>query len=80
MSVIFYSTNQQIHHSFICKNTLKFNALESFLYDIEDYKKYKNYENYYLVKGKKVNRFETLEEIGIKDSEIIITCIQDDYY
>ena len=77
MSVIFYSTNQQIHCSFICKNTLKFSALESLLYDIEEYKKYKNLENIFIVKGKKINRFETLEENGIKDKDIILIDIQD---
>ena len=77
MSVIFYSTNQQIHCSFICKNTLKFSALESLLYDIEEYKKYKNLENIFIVKGKKINRFETLEENGIKDKDIILIDLQD---
>ena len=38
MTVIFNSMKQDIHHSFICKNTDKFTRLENLLYDIDKYR------------------------------------------
>ena len=76
-TVIFFSTNQKIHHSFICKNTDKFLILESKLYDLEEYKEFIEYENYFLFQGQKVNRTKTLEEIGIKNSDVITLIILD---
>ena len=75
MTVIFYSTDQQIHYSLICKKTDVFINLEKKLYEV--YPKYKECENYFLVSSKKVNRFKTLEENEIKNSEII-TLVQYD--
>ena len=77
MTVIFYSINQKIHHSFICKNSDKFVNLESKLYDLEEYKEFGEYENYFLFKGKKISRTKTLEEIGIKNSDIITIVMND---
>ena len=71
MSVIFISFDQKIHYSVICKNTDKFNRLENVLYNIEEYKEYLNSENYFLLKGNKINKYLTLEENGIKNSDII---------
>ena len=69
MTIIFISLDQKIHYSFICKNTDKFNRIESLLYDI--YPEYKEVENYFLAKGGKVNKFKTLEENQIQNSDII---------
>ena len=71
MTVIFTSTKQDNLRSFICKNTDKFSRLENLLYEIEEYKEYKKVENYFLVHGKKINRYETLEENRIKNSDLI---------
>lgn len=71
MTVIFVSLDQKIHYSMICKNTDLFSRLEIELYKVEEYKEFKQTENYFIAKGKKVNRFETLEENGIKNSDII---------
>ena len=71
MTVIFTSTKQDCLQSFICKNTDQFSRLESLLYQKEEYKEYKQIENYFLVRGIKINRYETLEEIGIKNNDII---------
>ncbi len=71
MSVIFSSTKQNILGSFICKNTDKFSRIENLLYEIEEYIEYKEVENYFLVRGRKINRYETLEENGIRNSDII---------
>ena len=71
MTIIFNSMNQKIHYSFICKNTDKFSRLEGLLYDIEDYQEFKETDNYFLVRGKKIKRYKTLEENGIKNSDVI---------
>ena len=66
MTVIFYSTDQQIHYSLICKKTDTFMDLEKRLYEV-----YPKYENYILVKDQKINRFKTFEENKIKNSQVI---------
>ena len=72
MSVIFSSSGNSLYQSIICKNTEKFNNVENRLYDIDIYQKYSESENYFLVKGRKINRSKTLEQNGIKDSDIIV--------
>ena len=69
MSIIFVSVDQVIHYSIICKNTDNFSKIEKILYD--KYPEYKKSENYFLYKGKKINRFETIEENGIEYSALI---------
>ena len=69
MTIIIMSSDQKMHYSFICKNTDKFNRIEGLLYDI--YPEYKEVENYFLANGNKVNKFKTLEENRIKNSDII---------
>ena len=70
ISVIFTSSDQKIHYSTICKNTDNFYDLEAKLY--KDYPEYKKNDNYFLVRGSIINRFVTLEENNIKNSDIII--------
>ena len=70
ISVIFISSDENIHYSTICKNTDNFQDLETKLY--KDYPGYKKNGNYFLIRGSEVNRFETLEENHIKNSDIII--------
>ena len=69
MSIIFISVDQKIHHSFICKNTDMFINLEKSLYDI--YPEYRESENYFLLRGVKINKYKSLENNNIKDSDII---------
>ena len=69
MSIIFVSVDQVIHYSIICKNTDNFSKIEKILYD--KYPEYKKSENYFLHNGKKINRFETIEENGIEYSALI---------
>ena len=71
MTVIFTSTKYNCMQSFICKNTDQFTRIESLLYEIEEYKQYKLIDNYFLVGGRKINRYQTLEENGIKNSDLI---------
>ena len=71
MTVIFISTSQKILQSFICKNTDKFSRIENLLYDLEEYKDFKLNSNYFLYGAKTINRHNTLEENGIKNSGVI---------
>ena len=70
ISVIFTSDDQKIHFSVICKNTEKFNRLEEKLYN--DYPEYSETNNYFVVNGNRIQKFKTLEENNIRNSDIII--------
>jgi len=69
MSVIFISTDQNIHYSIICKNISLFTSIEQLLY--EEYPNYKNINNFFIVNGKTVNKDLTLNQNGISNSDII---------
>ena len=70
MALIFTSNPQNIHTAIICKNTDVFVDVEKKLYDI--YPKYKENVNYFLVKGRQINKYNTLDENNIKHSDVII--------
>ena len=70
ISVIFTSDDQTIHFSVICKNTEKFNRLEEKLYN--DYPEYSETNNYFVVNGNRIQKFKTLDENNIRNSDIII--------
>ena len=70
ISVIFTSDDQAIHFSVICKNTEKFNRLEEKLYN--DYPEYSETNNYFVVNGNRIQKFKTLDENNIRNSDIII--------
>jgi hypothetical protein len=69
MSVIFFSPNQKIHYSIICKNTDQFTKIETQLY--KEYPDYGNSENYFIVNGNKINKYKSLKENNIKNSDIL---------
>ena len=69
MSVIFQSVDQIIHHSLICKNTDNLNKLENILF--EKYLECQESNYFYLANGIQVNKFKTLDELKIKDGEVI---------
>ena len=72
ISVIFTSGDQNIQHSFICKNTEKLNRVVEKLYNkYPEYSKTES-QNYFISKGKRVNMFKSLEENNIHNSDIII--------
>jgi len=77
ISIIIVSTDQKIHHSFICKNTDKFTKIEYLLYEI--YPEYMESENYFIANGNKINKYKSLEENDIKNSDIITLNKFDDY-
>ena len=57
------------HYSLVCKTRDLFVNLEERLYN--DFPQFKNYETYFEVNGKRIKRFQTLEENKIKNNEII---------
>ena len=69
ISIIMVLTNQKIHISFICKNTDKFTKVEYLLYEI--YPEYMETDNYFIHNGNKINKYKSLEENKIKNSDII---------
>jgi len=69
LSVIFISKDESLHHSIICKNTEKFSDVESRFY--KAFPEYLESENYFLINGKRVNRFKSLDENKIINSDII---------
>ena len=52
--------------------------MESLLCNLEEYKEFKETENFFISNGRKINRYGTLEENGIKDSDIITLLKHDD--
>ena len=76
MSIIFSSLTQNVHYSVICKNTDIFVNVELKLY--KDYPEYKKGEkNFFTVNGNKIDKYKTLEENGIKNSDVILINIKD---
>ena len=75
MSVIFISSDLTIHYSIICKNTDQFTKIETELYN--EYPKYKETENYFIVNGNRINKYKSLKENNIKNSNIIMLQIFD---
>ena len=57
------------HYSLPCKNTDLFVRIEEKLNN--DYPELKDKETYFLVNGRKIKRFKTLEENQIKSNDLI---------
>ena len=55
--------------SLVCKNTDIFISQEERLY--ESYPQYKNEDTYFEANGKRIKRFKTLDENGIKNNDVI---------
>ena len=70
LPIIFISNDQKVHYSFICKNTEYFNYVENRLYQM--YPAYQEGENWFYINGNKITKSKTLEENGIKYSDIIM--------
>ena len=70
MSIIFISSDQNLHYSIIRKNTDEFYKIESQIY--KKYPEYTENENFFILNGKKINRYKTLEQNGVKNNDIII--------
>jgi len=70
MSLIFISSNQEIHYSIICKDSDKFTNVENLLYD--EYPKYGESENFFISEGNKINKYKTLKENNLKNGSIVM--------
>ena len=57
------------NYNLICKNTDLFVRLEERLYN--EFPNFKNFETYFEVKTKRIKRFKTIEENGIKGNDVI---------
>ena len=64
------STDQKFIYSLPCKTSTLFSKIEEKLY--EEFPEYKETDNHFLINGKKVKRFKTIEENGIKNGKPII--------
>ena len=65
----FISVDQIINFPTVAKVTDKFSKIEDILYGY--FPKYKETENIFLVNGKKINRYKTLEENKIKNNDVL---------
>ena len=70
ISVIFTTYNKTIFYSDICEKTSKFIQLEEKFYN--KYPEYYKHDNCFKINGNEINRFKTMEENKIKNSDIII--------
>ena len=57
------------HFNLICKNTDLFVTLEARLYEV--YPQFKDFDTYFEFNTKRIKRFKTVEENGIKSNDII---------
>ena len=70
ISVIFVSSDKKINYSIICKNTDKFSKIENMLYDA--YPELIESENNFLINGKLINKYKSLDFNNIKNNDIIM--------
>ena len=69
MTLIFFSTDQKIHYALICKNTDSFGSVEEKLFKVFPECQEETY--FFLANGSKINRYKTINELKLKNSEII---------
>ena len=69
ISLIFISTDENIHYSLICKNTDNFSEIKSLFYN--KYPDYKNLNNSFMINGKKIDVTKDLKYNNIQDNDII---------
>ena len=70
ISLIFMSYDKKIHYSIVCKRTDEFSKIEKKIYNI--YPDYEDIENVFLVNDRIINKFNTLEDNQIFNSDIIL--------
>ena len=70
MAVNFQSVDESINYIVICKNTDTFNTIEKKFY--EENAEYLEYDNNFKVKGRKINKYKSLEENKICNNDVII--------
>ena len=77
ISVIISTEDKNIQYSVIAKNTDKFLRVEEIFYDA--FPEFGKTENSFYINEKKINKYQTLEENVIKNSELIIIKIENKY-
>ena len=71
MTLIISSVDQKIiNHSIICKNTEIFNQIENRLYKF--FPEFSKTENFFTLNGKKINKYQNLDENNIKNNDMIL--------
>ena len=70
MSIIIAKEDKSILYSIICKNTDKFIKLEEKFY--EEFSELGKVENSFYINDNKIKKYQTLDENGIKNNDIII--------
>ena len=69
ITIKFISVDQTINFSTYAKINDNFSKIENILYN--NYPNYKETENYFLVNGKKIIKYKTLEENKIKNNDVL---------
>ena len=76
MTLIISSVDQKIiNHSIICKNTEILNQIENRLYKF--FPEFSKTENFFTLNGKKINKYQNLDENNIKNNDMILLNIID---
>ena len=70
MSIIISSIAQSFYYSIICKNTDLFVKIEAKLYN--EYPNYNDPNNYFMVNGNVINKYKSLKDNNIHNSDIIL--------
>ena len=70
LSIVFTSVSQKINYPIVCKNTDTIHKLEAELY--KEYPELAESNYYFICKGAIANKFKKLEELNIKNGDIII--------
>ena len=63
------SFDQSVNFSISCNKNDNFVKIEELLYN--SYPKYKDSENYFVCNGRKINKYRTLKENGIRNNDVI---------
>ena len=69
ITIIIVSYDQSVNFSISCNKNDNFVKIEELLY--ESYPKYKDSENYFVCNGRKINKYRTLKENGIRNNDVI---------
>ena len=70
ISIIIMSSDQKIHFPIICQPTDKVNTIDTFLY--KEYPELKETNFYYICKGMVLDRTESLNNLGIKNGDVVV--------
>ena len=70
MSVIISTEDKNTQYSIICKNTDKFSRIEEKFY--ENFPEFGKTENSFNANGNKIKKYQTLDENGVKNGDLII--------